>query len=503
MNVFWNVAKGQLPRGVVPGYSNVAVIGGGITGAVVASILAERSFLVHLFDQGETGFGGRASLHTKESIMKWDMGCQFFRADTERFKRLVRKWEKEKLCREWTGNFASNSSSNNTDFFGFPFQPPFYCGNGGMQAMIEKMLVETEVFKGTKVTQIEWKEEYKNWILSGYYGGDDDSKKKKWLKDEEQKSEIADKPAKVGSDYGYEIIVFTDINSVLGISQPAVTGIPEEFVAQVRQRVGSRVPLFAATITLASQLPVSLDAASFVHDDLWFAARMNSKPGFAAIRRECWTLVSTPTYAMQQIQLKAKDDPNAEAILQADSEYLKYGPATDLDRAFRQVLLSGCFGPCSEEDLPITLYRNAKLWTNAMPSGRHDDESLQYNFPMPGLAPTRKVREGDNFVLNKDHQLILAGDMVSIYSPGVEAAALSALDTVEKCADLVWDEEVNYDGLDELAAELEREDNAEEEEQKMRHRAMNIKPNLTPEQMESFERMRKMMEDSLGKDDGP
>jgi predicted NAD/FAD-dependent oxidoreductase len=499
MNFFWNVAKDALPRGVVAGYSNVAVIGGGITGAIVASILSERSFLVHLFDQGETGFGGRASLHTKESIMKWDMGCQFFRADTDRFKRLVRKWEKEKICREWTGNFASNSASNNTDFFGFPFQPPFYCGNGGMQPMIEKMLLETEVFEGTKVTQIEWKDEYKNWILSGFFGGDADSKKKNWLKDDEQKKEVADKPSKVGSDYGYEIIVFTDINSVLGMSQPSVSGIPEKFVAQVRQRVGSRVPLISATITFSGKLPVSIDAASLVHDDLWFAARMNSKPGLAGIRRECWTLISTPTYAMKQIQLKAKDDPNVDAIFQADSEYLKFGAATDLERAFRQVLLSGCFGPCNEEELPVTLYRNAKLWASAMPSGRHDGDHLKYNYPMPDLAPTRKVREGDNFVLDKDHQLLLAGDMVSIYSPGLEAAALSALDTVEKCADLVWDDEVNYDGLEELAAELEREDNDAEEEQKVRHRAEN----LSPDERENFERMRKMMEDSIGKYDGP
>jgi hypothetical protein len=118
---------------------------------------------------------------------------------------------------------------------------------------------------------------------------------------------------------------------------------------------------------------------------------------------------------------------------------------------------------------------------------------------MPDLAPTRKVREGDNFVLDKDHQLLLAGDMVSIYSPGLEAAALSALDTVEKCADLVWDDEVNYDGLEELAAELEREDNDAEEEQKVRHRAEN----LSPDERENFERMRKMMEDSIGKYDGP
>ena len=87
-------AKQQHPR--------VAIIGGGITGASAASVLAgsdifstsigdcdessNQKIKVDVFDQGRSGPGGRASRRTKkfstgkenktESSLKWDHGCQ-------------------------------------------------------------------------------------------------------------------------------------------------------------------------------------------------------------------------------------------------------------------------------------------------------------------------------------------------------------------------------------------------------------------------------------------
>ena len=69
----------------------VAIIGGGICGSCAYNILSgsnicsennelTKGFIVHLFDQGRSGPGGRASQrHTKnenDEVMKWDHGCQ-------------------------------------------------------------------------------------------------------------------------------------------------------------------------------------------------------------------------------------------------------------------------------------------------------------------------------------------------------------------------------------------------------------------------------------------
>ena len=132
------------------GKKNVAVVGGGITGSLAASILVGRTnctndqkqqqqqpqrINVALFDQGRSGVGGRTSTRrqrTDTTTGCWDHGCQFFRADTPRFKKVVEgTWIKHGICREWNARFASDDESNGTnDFFGLPSHPPFYIGSG-------------------------------------------------------------------------------------------------------------------------------------------------------------------------------------------------------------------------------------------------------------------------------------------------------------------------------------------------------------------------------------
>ena len=81
----------------------VAIVGGGITAACVASRLSQLapSVSITLFDQGRRGPGGRASHRAVEAdsgkvlpddppippaALEFDHGCQFFRADTDKMK---------------------------------------------------------------------------------------------------------------------------------------------------------------------------------------------------------------------------------------------------------------------------------------------------------------------------------------------------------------------------------------------------------------------------------
>ena len=95
----------------------VAIIGGGITGASAAQTLAKYdNITIHLFDQGRRGVGGRtssrsaASSMNSETPMRWDHGCQFFRADTSQFKDIIQEWISKGIVHEWKGSFVSSKS---------------------------------------------------------------------------------------------------------------------------------------------------------------------------------------------------------------------------------------------------------------------------------------------------------------------------------------------------------------------------------------------------------
>jgi predicted NAD/FAD-dependent oxidoreductase len=111
---------------------NVAIVGCGITGAVLAHTLAQSNanVKVHVYDQGRSGPGGRASHRVQDGIYHFDHGCQFFRADTDQFKQTISDWLDKQWVSEWKGSFKGDG-----DFFGCPSQPPFYVGAGGMSAI--------------------------------------------------------------------------------------------------------------------------------------------------------------------------------------------------------------------------------------------------------------------------------------------------------------------------------------------------------------------------------
>ena len=98
----------------------VAVVGGGITGAVAAAALAKAGLAVAVFDQGRRGPDGRAShrrvcdgrvvpdddLPPGGGTLEFDHGCQFFRADDPRMQALVEAWCASGWAAEWRGRFG-------------------------------------------------------------------------------------------------------------------------------------------------------------------------------------------------------------------------------------------------------------------------------------------------------------------------------------------------------------------------------------------------------------
>jgi len=470
----------------------IAIIGGGITGSCAAHVimnLAEKecqdkktSVEVHLFDQGRRGVGGRSSDRTHHyhsnnetcsdingtsmttNTMRWDHGCQFFRADTDRFKSLVKELLTEDIVKEWTGDFrkSSQSSSSGTckhDFFGMPSVPPFYVGSNGMQSVSKGVLdrlirnqqdsdkdehpSKLSLFTGTRVAQLERDEKSKKWKLWGTAGEaafHDTSEKRV--------QQLSNETKVLGEPQGYDGIILTDVSSSFGKWHRASAGVPEPFACRVRERVGARVPLFTVMIAFQSKSQIPFDAASFDHPILWFASKTNSKPGMNGdTLMECWTLVSTSEYAMEKIQETPMQDTETGEFIPQTKDYLTTVPAPDLIDAFCKELMSknGILGNEALSSVPTIIHMDAQRWGSAMPAHRHLDKDSQtrkvisgvpYDSGTSSLAPTKKVKcrpgaDERNFLVDDELMLIQAGDMMSTFTPGFESAALSGMDAAD------------------------------------------------------------------------
>ena len=419
----------------------VAVIGGGITGATVASKLARPSVNVDVFDQGRRGVGGRTSHRVvtqdtklNQPELRFDHGCQFFRADTPTIRGMVNEWIEAGFVEEWKGKFVSvpaqddrktGRQEDDSSFFGFPSQPPFFVGVGGMHSVTRGLLNNDQssfitVHVGQRVSGMTRNEpkiiktnetlgaSAPKWTLFGTTGEaafhDTDEKMAK------QASHMV-----LGAQC-YDAVVLTDISSTSFSSwHRASAGVPEEFANRVKSRVKCRVPLFTAMVAFESRLPIDADAINFPDDNtLWFAARNNSKPGFDSAfggnkdengldgnEWDCWTLVSTPEFAIEKIQDTPMQDPETGAFIPQHPDYLTTVPGPELEKAFRRFVQERSSRNGRQTDhndsLPKTVYLNAQRWGSALPAARHEPSDavktlsgVVYEPQRSRLAPTRK-----------------------------------------------------------------------------------------------------------------
>lgn len=252
---------------------NVAVVGGGISGAVAAAALCEGGLRVTVFDQGRRGAGGRAShrsvtadatavladdeplSESDESTLEFDHGCQFFRADEPRFAELVARWCEQGWAAQWCGRFhqlpvpkassaethADPDTNTNTntrpkttasshprrdpsDFFGLPESPggPVYVGVGGMQRLVRAILTESRatLCRGQRVAEVRHAPSqghapsHGRWELLGTSG-----------ESAFHDTSVSATPHTLGT---FDAILFTDASSALGSWHRASAGLPPE-----------------------------------------------------------------------------------------------------------------------------------------------------------------------------------------------------------------------------------------------------------------------------------
>eukprot|EP00587_Corethron_hystrix_P008436 CAMPEP_0113300254 /NCGR_PEP_ID=MMETSP0010_2-20120614/1962_1 /TAXON_ID=216773 ORGANISM="Corethron hystrix, Strain 308" /NCGR_SAMPLE_ID=MMETSP0010_2 /ASSEMBLY_ACC=CAM_ASM_000155 /LENGTH=308 /DNA_ID=CAMNT_0000153651 /DNA_START=627 /DNA_END=1553 /DNA_ORIENTATION=- /assembly_acc=CAM_ASM_000155 len=261
---------------------------------------------------------------------------------------------------------------------------------------------------------------------------------------------------------GYDAVIMTDISSSFGKWHRASCGVPESFVKLVREKLNARIPLFSAMIAFEDTLSVPYDAISFHESDvLWFAGRCNSKPNISQIVqiKDCWTLISTPEYAVKKIEETPMQDSKTGEFIPQSEEYLTTVPGPDLESAFRNMLLTNQ-SVWGDDDIPKSIpepiFIDAQRWGSAMPCHRHLDShsetlnvisGVRYDTGRSPLAPTTCIFEEEymrNFIVDENLMLFQAGDMMSNYTPGYESAAISGIEAAEYLIDLLHEKQEGF-----------------------------------------------------------
>jgi heat shock protein HslJ len=257
------------------------------------------------------------------------------------------------------------------------------------------------------------------------------------------------------------------------------------------------MPLFTAMVTFDRPLLLPLDAFALAeceqtaaaagsgagsdrHRALWWAARNNSKPGLGdsgrATGSESWTLISTPRYALAEIQAEPMQDAATGAFKPQENSYLNgvAGPCNVLLSHFKSAAAEivvgrsgasggGCTASSDDEKQSAldalrcanVVYMQGQRWGSAVPapasvSGRDGNGvssstvkvlGVDYDGgPLPPLVYDRadaaagQKEAARDFVADDALGLYFAGDFCSSRNPGFEAAVLSSAAAAEHIA---------------------------------------------------------------------
>jgi predicted NAD/FAD-dependent oxidoreductase len=229
---------------------------------------------------------------------------------------MVEEWGNAGLVSEWSGSFTS---INGGDFFGLPSKPPFYTSVGGMNTLANALMqlasrysnADTQVHLGQRVNNISRDTSTGLWTIHGTKGA---------AAFHDTSEEVA-RRASVDAltSTSYDAVVLTDVSSSFGQWHRASAGVPASFSKRVRERAGSRVPLFATMVTFEECFG-EVDAVAMNHPTLWFAAKTSSKKGLESVpgheKTESWTLVSSPSFAAKLIEETPMQTPDGTFIPQ-------------------------------------------------------------------------------------------------------------------------------------------------------------------------------------------
>ncbi|GAB4541390.1 MAG: hypothetical protein Tsb0014_33240 [Pleurocapsa sp.] len=124
--------------------SDCIVIGGGITGLIIANILQRKGIKVTVLDKGKD-IGGRLATRRirKEDSVEgiFDYGGQYFTVKNPQFQVWVNHWLKHNVVKQW---FSSADGK------------PCYCGVNGTRGIVKYLAKNLEVYSKTKAIEVNY-----------------------------------------------------------------------------------------------------------------------------------------------------------------------------------------------------------------------------------------------------------------------------------------------------------------------------------------------------------
>ena len=133
--------------------SDCIIIGGGISGLIIANILQRNGIKATVLDKGK-GIGGRMATRrvTQSDSIEgvFDYGAQYFSVESPQFQVWVDDWLKNNVVKEWNWDLAETN------------EKPQYCGVGGTRAIARHLAKDLDIHTKTKVVRIKYD---KKWLI--------------------------------------------------------------------------------------------------------------------------------------------------------------------------------------------------------------------------------------------------------------------------------------------------------------------------------------------------
>ena len=123
------------------------IVGGGITGLIIATILQRHDIRAVVLDKGR-GIGGRlATRRIKEGV--FDYGAQYFSVKNPQFQVWVNEWLEAGVITEWCQQFSEEDSIK-----------PRYRGVESNRAIAKYLAKDLTVYNSTKVTKLTYSDRW-------------------------------------------------------------------------------------------------------------------------------------------------------------------------------------------------------------------------------------------------------------------------------------------------------------------------------------------------------
>ena len=258
--------------------SDCIVIGGGITGLIISTVLQRRGLKITILDKGKN-IGGRLStrsINQEESIVGvFDDSTQYFDVTNPQFQVWIDDWLERGVIKEWGQGFGEADSK------------PSYCGINGINEIAQHLAKDLDVHTNTKAIKVSYE--------------------KKWLVQTESERQYQ----------GHMLVMTTPVPESLSLLDASLIPLPLEIRFSLEQIEYDSCISVLALLKNPSNIPAP--GGMFLEDKslIWIADNHQkgiSPQGYAV------TLHATPKFSDEY--WSSDDDEIAYTLLTAAADYL-------------------------------------------------------------------------------------------------------------------------------------------------------------------------------------